>query len=81
MKSEMPLTPAGAPVVRARTRWTMFSARSWSPAEMKIFWPVMRWLPSACGSARVRSRPRSVPACGSVRFMVPVHSQLTSFGR
>ncbi len=42
MKSEMPLTPAGAPAMRASTRWTMFSARSWSPEEMKIFWPVMR---------------------------------------
>jgi hypothetical protein len=28
----------------------------------------------ACGSALVRSRPRSVPQCGSVRFIVPVHS-------
>ena len=31
---------AGAPSVRASTRWTMFSARSCSPALMKIFWPV-----------------------------------------
>ena len=29
--------PAGAPSIRARTRWTMFSSRSCSPAEMKIF--------------------------------------------
>ena len=39
MNSEMPLTPAGAPSMRASTRWTMLSARSCSPAEMKIFWP------------------------------------------
>ena len=38
--SEMPLLPAGASGRRARTRWMMFSARSCSPAEMKIFWPL-----------------------------------------
>ena len=41
-KSEMPLVPAGAPSMRASTRWTMFSARSCSPAEMKILVPVDR---------------------------------------
>jgi hypothetical protein len=35
--SEMPLLPAGASGRRASTRCTMFSARSCSPAEMKIF--------------------------------------------
>ncbi|MNP52012.1 hypothetical protein D3C76_1463730 [compost metagenome] len=59
----------------------MFSARSWSPAEMKIFVPVMRKLPSAKGSARLRSRPRSVPQCGSVRFMVPVQRPSIIGGR
>ena len=39
-KSEMPLLPCGASGRRASTRWTMFSAMSWSPAEMKIFCPV-----------------------------------------
>jgi hypothetical protein len=39
--SEMPFTPSGAPVIRASTRWMMFSARSCSPAEMKIFEPVI----------------------------------------
>ena len=42
MKSEMPFVPSGAPSMRASTRWTMFSVRSCSPAEMKIFWPVIR---------------------------------------
>jgi hypothetical protein len=37
-------------------------------------------LPSSCGSALVRIRPRSVPQWGSVRFMVPVHSQDTILG-
>ena len=37
--SEMPLVPAGAPSMRASTRWMMFSERSCSPAEMKIFVP------------------------------------------
>ena len=39
--SEMPFTPAGAPSMRASTRWMMLSARSCSPDEMKIFWPVI----------------------------------------
>ena len=59
----------------------MFSARSCSPDEMKILVPVMRWLPSDCGSARLRSMPRSVPQWASVRHMVPVHWPDTSFGR
>ena len=40
MKSEMPLMPFGASGVRASTRWMMFSVKSWSPEEMKIFEPV-----------------------------------------
>ena len=39
--SEMPLVPAGAPSMRASTRWMMFSAMSCSPAEMKILVPVI----------------------------------------
>src|ERR1700704_5752773 len=31
--------------------------------------------------ARARTAERSEPACGSVRFMVPVHLPLTRFGR
>ncbi|VEE79985.1 Uncharacterised protein [Pseudomonas aeruginosa] len=50
----------------------MFSLRSCSPAEMKIFVPLIAWLPSAFGTARVLMMPRSVPQCGSVRHMVPV---------
>ncbi len=41
MKSEMPFVPSGAPSMRASTRCTMFSVRSCSPAEMKIFCPVI----------------------------------------
>ena len=37
--SEMPRTPAGAPSIRASTRWTMFSVRSCSPPEIKILVP------------------------------------------
>ncbi len=79
--SEMPLVPGGASGRRASTRWTMFSDRSCSPAEMKIFVPVMAYAPSASGSARVRRMPRSVPQCGSVRHIVPVHTPDTSLGR
>jgi hypothetical protein len=41
MKSDTPLVPAGAPSMRASTRCTMFSARSCSPAEMKILVPLI----------------------------------------
>jgi alkylation response protein AidB-like acyl-CoA dehydrogenase len=41
MKSEMPLMPSGAPSIRASTSWMMFSARSCSPPEIQIFWPVI----------------------------------------
>ena len=35
------LVPSGAPSMRASTRWMMLSARSCSPAEMKILVPVI----------------------------------------
>ena len=59
----------------------MLSARSCSPKVMKIFWPVIRQVPSPAGTALVRSAPTSEPASGSVRFMVPVHSPVTIFSR
>ncbi len=46
---------------------------------MKIFWPVIRHDPSSAGTARVVNAPTSEPACGSVRFIVPVHSPETIF--
>eukprot|EP00965_Chrysotila_dentata_P253639 6211349-Pleurochrysis_carterae.AAC.2 len=52
-KSERPRVPAGAPGSLARTQCTMLRVRSWSPHEMKIFVPEIRYEPSACGSARV----------------------------
>src|SRR6187401_3038930 len=48
---------------------------------MKIFCPESLYVPSPCGTARVRTAARSDPACGSVRFIVPVHSPETIFGR
>ncbi|MFN3483602.1 MAG: hypothetical protein ACK4YX_11315 [Rhabdaerophilum calidifontis] len=48
---------------------------------MKILAPASRKVPSSCGVARVAISPRSDPACGSVRFIVAVHSPETSFGR
>ena len=40
--NDRPLVPlSGAPSILASTRWTMFSARSWSPAEMKILVPLI----------------------------------------
>ena len=78
---EIPLIPAGAPAIRASTRCTMFSVRSCSPAEMKIFDPVIRNDPSSAGTALVRIIPRSVPQCASVRHIVPDHSPLTILGK
>src|SRR3546814_6340048 len=59
----------------------ILSVRSCSLADKKILVHVMAQLPSAFGAARVRIRPRSVPQCGSVRFMVPPHSPEIIFGR
>ncbi len=59
----------------------MLSVRSWSPPEMKILLPLTRRLPSGWGSARVRSRPRSLPAWGSVSAIAASHSPETSLGR
>ncbi len=76
----MPLTPGGASGRRASTRWITFSVIPWSPQVMKILLPKTRkWSPSR--SARAATAARSEPACGSVRFMVPVHSPAIIFGR
>ena len=81
MNRLMPRVPWGAPSMRASTRWMMFSVRSCSPPLIQIFWPEILYVPSACGTALVRSMPRSVPQCGSVRFMVPAHWNEHSLGR
>ncbi len=62
MNRLMPLTPSGAPLTRASTRWTMFSAMSCSPYVMKIFVPKILNVPSGWGCARVRTMARSEPA-------------------
>ena len=72
--SEMPSVPAGASGSLASTMWMMFSTMSCSPHEMKILVPFSLNDPSASGSARVLQIPRSVPQCGSVRHIVPLHS-------
>ncbi|MCY1510792.1 hypothetical protein D9M68_451810 [compost metagenome] len=59
----------------------MFGVRSCSPPEMKILLPFTRTLPSACAVARVRTWPRSLPACASVRHMVASHSPVAIFCR
>ena len=41
----------------------------------------MAYVPSACGVALVDTWARSLPQCGSVRHIVPVHSPVTSLGR
>ena len=77
----MPFTPFGASGRRASTRWMTLPPKSWSPEEMKILVPVIAKLPSPFGTARVASRPRSVPAEDSVSAMAPVHSPEIIFGR
>src|SRR5262249_44619841 len=79
MKSERPLVPGGAPSTRARTRWTMFSARSWSPPEMKTFVPRIEYLLPSILVAVVRDAPTSDPACGSVKHIVPPQTTPYSF--
>ncbi len=81
MKSDRPFVPAGAPSMRASTRWMMFSARSWSPAEIQHLVPLMAYrLPSMC-FARVFVAPTSDPACGSERHMVPAKRPASMCGR
>ncbi len=38
---DRPLMPGTAPSTRASTVWMMLSAKSCSPAEIQIFWPVI----------------------------------------
>ncbi len=76
----MPLTPAGAPAVRASTRWTMVSLSSWSPPEIHILLPCSRNVPSSWGSAVVSTSASEEPACGSLRHIVP-KKRPSSIGR
>ena len=48
---------------------------------MKIFVPVIVYAPSAAGIAFVLMMPRSVPACASVRHIVPPQVPSISLGR
>src|SRR5262245_2180815 len=47
---------------------------------MKIFVPESLYVPSGCSTAFVFIRRKSVPQCGSVRHIVPVHSPATIIG-
>ena len=57
----MPRDPAGAPGVRASTRWMILAARSCSPQVMKILVPLIRNLPASvalgdrCGTGAQRA--------------------------
>ncbi len=81
MNSEMPRTPDGAPLIRASTMCTMLAEIVWSPPEMNIFCPNTRYVPSACGSARVRMSPSAEPWPGSVSAIVPAHRPSPIAGR
>ena len=37
----IPLVPAGESVDLAKTKWIIFSVKSWSPEVIKIFWPLI----------------------------------------
>src|SRR5690554_2726501 len=71
INNEIPLVPSGALGRRANTICTIWSVKSCSPDEIKIFVPVILNEPSALGSALVFTWPRSVPHCGSVKHIVP----------
>ena len=60
-KRLMPLIPEGESSIRARTRCTIFSERSCSPAVMKILVPVNRYVWFSDGTACVLIMPISVP--------------------
>ena len=77
---DMPFIPSGAPSVRAKTRWMMFSDISCSPYVIYIFWPLILQLFPSC-SALVLIVAKSVPDCGSVKFIVPVHSPELNLGK
>ena len=65
----------GASGVRASTRCTMLSVSSSCCSLSRnenLRAGSIYWLPSLAVSALVRTRPRSVPHCGSVRHMVPL---------
>ena len=82
----MPRLPGGASGARASTMWTMFVGQvvvaigdeDLLAGDPVMLAPIARHRPA---TARVRSAPRSEPACGSVRFIVPVHSPETSLPR
>ena len=59
----------------------MFSVILCSPNVIQTFVPVILYEPSSWGSAFVVIVPRSDPDWGSLRFIVPVHSPETSFGK
>src|SRR5665213_1018487 len=48
---------------------------------MNTFWPNNLYVWSGWSTARVLTAARADPACGAVRFIVPVHSPDTIFGR
>ena len=78
--SEMPFTPSGASGVRASTRWRCLGVVVLAVGDEDLLAEELV-VPSPCGTARVRTAARSEPACGSVRFIVPVHLPATIFGR
>eukprot|EP00668_Euglena_longa_P043348 GGOE01057581.1.p1 GENE.GGOE01057581.1~~GGOE01057581.1.p1 ORF type:complete len:143 (-),score=8.70 GGOE01057581.1:285-713(-) len=59
----------------------MLLEKSHSPHEMKIFVPEILYESLPTGTALVLMSDKSLPAPGSVRHMVPVHSPVVSFGR
>ena len=67
--------------MRASTGCIIFSAISWSPAEMNILVPWIRNVPSGWRTALVVSAPTSLPAPGSVSAMVPAHFPESMLGR
>ena len=71
---EIPLVPAGAPLIRASIRWTTLSTPVMVPGrDKKFFHPDILYMPSFSGNAWVVRSPRELPASGSVNAMVPCH--------
>ena len=81
MNSEMPFTPAGAPVDARQHHVDDVLGEIVLAVGDEDLLSRQAVVVAPSGAARVRTWPRSEPACGSVSTMVPVHSPLTIFGR
>ena len=78
MNREMPLVPAGAPSSAGQDEMDDVLGQIVLAVGDEDLGAEDAGTASPSRTARVRTAPRSEPACGSVRHMAPVHSPLIS---